>query len=70
MNAFTVYAKKILTSDPTQLKYDEIKAQAIPGLVLSGCYKCPAVSCAENQAEVFWLINNHPNFRKYKRNKI
>lgn len=31
-----------------------------------GYYTCPAVSCAVDQEEVMWLIENHPNFRDYK----
>jgi len=32
-----------------------------------GFHKCPAVSCAVDAAEVNWLIDNHPNFRDYRR---
>ena len=79
--------------DEMQLKYDDIKKQAIPNLILSrpdgyngnmvnvqlalvnnkiieispsGCYRCPAVSCAIDHNEVLWLVENHPNFKDYK----
>lgn len=83
-----------MTYDEMNLKYDEIKAQAIPGLILSrpdgyngsrvnvqialignnvieisptGCYRCPAVSCALDITELNWLIDNHPGFKSYNR---
>ena len=32
-----------------------------------GSHNCPAVSSATNMAELKWLIDNHQNFKNYRR---
>ena len=34
-----------------------------------GYYRCPAISTVQDAKELEWLIDNHPNFREYRKEK-
>ena len=33
----------------------------------AGCHRCPAIDQARDEDEVQWLIDNHENFKRYRR---